>query len=470
MNKRKELVKNTIILFIGKFCTQFISFFLIPIYTRYLVTSDYGYVDLVQTYISLLVPIIILRFDSAIFRFLIDERNNKENKIKVISSTFAILFMQIIVFVILFGVIQIKIDIIYGIYITINIIFMALSSISLQLTRGIGDSIAYAIGSALCGISTVLLNFIFIVVLKKDASSILIATGMGNIICVIFLFFKNKLYRYLKLSKIDRNYLKKMLKYSLPMIPDGLSWWIVNVSDRTIISFFKSVALNGIYAISCKFSNILSTFFQIFNMTWQESASLHINEDDKDDFFSNIFNSTLRIFSSICLLLMVCMPFVYMIMVGDEYKISYIYIPTLLLGNLFNSTANVIGAVYIAKKNTKRVASTTVLAAILNILINIIFIKKFELWAAVFSTLISYIILTIYRLKDVKKYVVFNIDVKIVIILSCVYMISSVLYYINNLLLNIINVIFILTVSIIVNRNFLKSSLEVVRNKFIKGN
>lgn len=80
MSKNKEYVKNTAILFMGKFATQFISFLLIPLYTRHLIASDYGMVDLIQTYISLFVPILIFRLDSAVFRFLIDERSNEQGK------------------------------------------------------------------------------------------------------------------------------------------------------------------------------------------------------------------------------------------------------------------------------------------------------------------------------------------------------------------------------------------------------
>ena len=79
-SKNKELLKNTFIIFIGKFCTQFISFLLVPLYTKYLITSDYGYVDLILTYISLILPIVILRSDSSIFRYLIDERDNKKER------------------------------------------------------------------------------------------------------------------------------------------------------------------------------------------------------------------------------------------------------------------------------------------------------------------------------------------------------------------------------------------------------
>ena len=53
MNKKKQLAKNTIIIFFGRVCTQLISFFLLPLYTSYLATKEYGTVDLIQTYVTL---------------------------------------------------------------------------------------------------------------------------------------------------------------------------------------------------------------------------------------------------------------------------------------------------------------------------------------------------------------------------------------------------------------------------------
>ena len=63
MNKKKELAKNTVIIFLGKVCTQLISFFLLPLYTGYLTTKQYGTVDLIQTYVRLLVPLITIELD-----------------------------------------------------------------------------------------------------------------------------------------------------------------------------------------------------------------------------------------------------------------------------------------------------------------------------------------------------------------------------------------------------------------------
>ena len=73
MNREKQLVKNTFIVALGKICTQFISFFLLPLYTAILSTEEYGVVDLLNTYISLIIPIVFLQMDQAIFRFLIEK-------------------------------------------------------------------------------------------------------------------------------------------------------------------------------------------------------------------------------------------------------------------------------------------------------------------------------------------------------------------------------------------------------------
>ena len=79
MDKNRELAKNTIIITIGKVCTQFVSFFLLPLYTFVLSTEEYGIVDLVVTYTSLFIPLILFEVDQAVFRFLVDVRNNVKN-------------------------------------------------------------------------------------------------------------------------------------------------------------------------------------------------------------------------------------------------------------------------------------------------------------------------------------------------------------------------------------------------------
>ena len=432
-------------------CFIFINSYLHPL----LATSDYGYVDLIQTYVSLLVPIIVLRFDSAVFRFLIDCRENDNEKSKVISSSMLLILIQLILATFIFILFNTLFSFDYWIAIVFNIIFISLSSVLLQLSRGLGRNIDYSVASIISAAITVVMNIVFIILLGWNASSILYASAVANLFCSIYLILKTKIYRNISLKSISKLKLREMLSYSLPMIPDGLSWWIVNVSDRTIISFLIGTSANGVYAISSKFSNILSSIFQIFNMSWQESASLHINDKDRDEFFTDILNQTYLIFFSICIFILVCMPFVFYIFIGDRYLSAYKYIPLLLLGNLYNALANVSGGVYIAKKETSQVARTTIIAALINIVINLITIRKFGLYAASFSTLIAYIVIALYRYIDVKKYVNMKINIKVLILTNLVFAISSIVYYVNSFILSVINLLIITVTVFMLNRKYI---------------
>ena len=239
---------------------------------------------------------------------------------------------------------------------------------------------------------------------------------------------------------------------------------MINVSDRTIISFMINASANGIYAVSAKFSNILASIYQIFNMSWQESASIHINSEGKEEFFSGVLNNTYKIFFSICLLLMVGMPFVFNILIGKDYFDAKQYIPILLLSNVFSAVANVLGGIYIAKKDTKNVAKTTITSSILNIVINLVLIKFIGLYAAAISTLISCIFLYIYRLIGVRQYIKLNVEYNFIIISIIIFILSTYLYNINDYISNVINLSINIIIVYIFNFKIIKKGF----NKILK--
>ena len=80
MNRERALFKNTVIITIGKICTQLITFFLLPLYTSILTTEEYGTVDLLNTLASLLLPIVTFQVEQAVFRRLIDNRDKERYK------------------------------------------------------------------------------------------------------------------------------------------------------------------------------------------------------------------------------------------------------------------------------------------------------------------------------------------------------------------------------------------------------
>ncbi len=469
MNKKKQLAKNTIIIFFGRVCTQLISFFLLPLYTSYLATKEYGVVDLIQTYVTLLVPIITLELEMSIFRYLIDTRSSKKETKKLMNNNFYLLGISLSIFTILYLIVTTFISIPFRFLILVDIIVCVLSGNFLQVARGFGKTLDYSISCILTGITTVISNIILICFCNMQAEGMIISMALANFVCSLYLFIRLKLYKYLSFKNADHKLIKDMYKYSIPLIPNGISWWVVNVSDRTIISYILGAAANGVYAISNKFPTIISSLTGIFNLSWSESAALHINSPDRDEFFSDIFNTIMNLFISLGIGMIAFMPFVFPILIDKKYNEAYQYIPFLVLGTVFNVAICLYSQVYLAKKLSKQVASTAILGAVINILINVIFIKKLGLYAASISTAISYLVMMVYRHFDLKKYVNIKIEkgliIKSIIILS----ITILLYYYNNLIFNLINATLACLYAFISNKKFLSSSMNTVLNKLKKN-
>lgn len=465
MSRAVELAKNTLIIFIGRFSTQFISLLLLSIYTFCLSTQEYGTIDLIQTYIAVLVPIISLRLDTVFFRFILEERKGENNNSKIITNGLLMLNILIVIFTVIYIIICNFVNIPYKIYVYINIITIVLSNVFMQIVRGLSDNIVYSKSCILVAITNIFCTMILFYIFKVKGETVLIASSMANTICCIYILFKCKIYKYINLKEKSKKEIVKMLKYSIPMIPDGLSWWIVSASDRIIINFFFGPTPNGIYAVSSKFSNILSSLFTIINMSWQETASMYIDDKDRDEFLSRMINNIMKITISVCILIIATMFIVFKLFIDISYIDAYKYIPILLIANIFNAISVLQGGILIAKMNTKQVAYSTVIGAAVNIILNITFVQKFGLYATSVSTLISYAIISILRQLKVKKYIKLNFEIKQYIFLALLLGITIFIYYINNIILCSVYLVIIYIIICIYNREFIKKIFCILNEK-----
>lgn len=467
MNREKQLAKNTVIIAIGKICTQFVSFFLLPLYTALLSTEEYGIVDLLNTYISLLLPLVFFQIDQASFRFLIDTRKHQEEQNNLISTIILTILVQAIVYLIIFTLISPFINNKYKFFLATNVVASCFSNIMLQISRGVGDNLTYSLGSLVAGVGTIVLNVVFIVCFKFGAYGMLLATFIANIICMFFVLLKKKIYTSIKVRYFSKEELKKIWKYSVPLIPNQLSWWIVNASDRIIVSHVLGIASNGIYSASNKFSSICITFFNIFNMTWAESASIYIKDKDSSEYFSKIINTAIKLFTSLCLGIVSVMPFVFKYLItGKSYETAYYQIPILMLSTIFSIIVSLLGSVYVALKKTNEIAKTSIYAAIINISIDLVLIKYIGLYAASISTLISYLAMSIYRFIDIQKYIKIKLErwfVLLSVVLS-IFILSS--YYYRNILMSIFVLGITAIIALAINKDILISMAKLVLLKF----
>ena len=337
MSRGKELVKNTAIVAIGKVCTKFLSFFLLPFYTAVLSTEDYGIVDLFNTYVSLLLPIIVFQIEDALFRFSIDVRGDKEGERRVISTAICFCTFQSIVFTAVFLIIQTWLDIPYKWYLLANVIISIFSGSMLQLTRGVGDNFGYAFSSFLTAISAILMNIGLVLFMNMGAEGLLITAFLSNCIGVFYIVVREKVYKIFSIKRFNKKMLREMLSYSLPLVPNSLSWWVIGASDKTVVSWFLGVSQNGILSVSQKFSTAYTTFYSIFNLTWTENAAIHRNDEDRTQYYSKIIEISFRVLASVCLGIIAAVALVFPILVNEKFGASYYQIPIYMLSSLLYS-------------------------------------------------------------------------------------------------------------------------------------
>lgn len=270
-----------------------------------------------------------------------------------------------------------------------------------------------------------------------DSQAKLIHVMCGIAINCIYLFFKLKAWKYYKPKLVDLSLIKEVCGYSLPLVPNQISGWILSASDRTIIAKFLSVAENGVYSVANKFSNLVGTFYGFFNLAWVETVSVHYNDSDRDEFIGDMMETVSNLFVSICVGIIAIMPFVFPVMVNQQYGNAYYQIPILLIAVIFQILVGLYSAIYIALKKSSTIARTTIAGAIINVLVNLALIRFIGLYAASISTLVSYASTALYRRIDIRKYIKIKVNVK-------------------NILLNSVAVVFML--------RFRESSVHILRH------
>ena len=464
-SKHKALIKNTIIMLVGKIFTQFLSFFMLPLYTYMLPAEEYGMVDLILTYITLLAPVITIQQEMATFRYMIDARGDKEEQAKIISTSLRNVFLRLLCFAVPYVISFIFIPWKYAYLALLCGVVVSFSHLFLQVARGFGNNLQYTVASVLSGIVTIVSNLLLICVFHLGGESILISMALANFVCLAYLFFALKLNRYIRFSASDKKLKKKMLKYSWPLVPNGVSWWLINASDRTIVSIFLGVAANGIYAVANKLPSIISGFLGIFVLSWTESASVHINDDDRDAFFSSVANNTVRIFSSLGILVIAVLPFIFDIIIGGDYREAYVYIPIGVFAVFMNCLVSVYSAIYVAKKMTKQVATTSFIAAVINLVVDLVLIHFIGLYAAVISTAVAYLSMAIYRHYDLKKYVQIRYRVGDLALAVVALVAVSVIYYLGNFWLYVVGVVLAMVYAVGVNRGLVGRAVRKVCGK-----
>lgn len=406
-SRNKYLIKNTLIFTLGNLGSKLISFFLIPLYTNALTTTQYGTVDLVTTVSTVAVPILTLNICESVMRFALD-KNADTRQITQIGTN--ILLIGCLIGLIIIPTCSCFEQISqYSVLVYFYVISLAASQLYLCDLRGKELLLHYSIGNIIHTLMIAVFNILFLLLFEQGIEGYLLAYILSNVITTVYALCIGKGYKSFGMRKVDKSLLVHMAKYSLVLIPNSFMWWIMNSSDRIMVSSMVGIAANGIYAVSYKLPTLVSTLTAIFNQAWSYSAIKEKGSLDENEYNNRVFNMLITIVMAIGVGLMTFIKPFLKIYVTPEYFSAWEYTPFLIIGCVYLTMSTFMATSYTVHKDSFGYLFSGMFGAVLNVILNFLLIPMIGVYGAAIATCISYICVFGFRLIHTKKYINYKV-------------------------------------------------------------
>ena len=400
MNRYQNLAKNTVIFAIGTFSSKILSFVMVFFYSRAMQTAEFGMLDIIISSASLMLPLAYLGVTNAIIRFGLDAENRKSD---VFTTGLVAVGIGFGILVVASPLIMLIEDLRpYIVLIYAHVLMSALRHICSFFVRANDQAKLFAVDGVFSTFMTCLLTYIFLIPLRLGIVGYVLAIILADLSSVIFLTIKGKLWKYTKFKGLNKKLTATMIRFSLPLMPTSLLWWVVNVSDRYFVKYMIGDSANGLYAAAYKVPTILTLVATIFLDAWQISAVVENKSETRNRFYTNIFKSFQGGVFVVGSVLILLSKFVTRILLADSYYDSWQYIPVLIFATVFISFVTFLGNIYLAEKRNVGTLITTLIGAVSNLILNYLLIPTFGAQGAAIATCISYALVFLIRAVDIK--------------------------------------------------------------------
>jgi O-antigen/teichoic acid export membrane protein len=447
MSKYGRLGKNILLVFVGNAGAKFIGLLMLPFYTRWLSVEDYGTTDIISIYATLILGIVTACIADAIFIF--PKGQSIEKQKSYFSSGLFFSFISLLITAFLFEVINIifryncmsnsfidNIWLIYGLLVT-----SFLQQYTQQFVRSIDKMKVYSITGIVSTCCVAL--FSFFIIPKWGVFGFVLVLIFANLLASVYSFLFSGSFKYLAVTAIEKKTCMEMLKYSIPLIPNSIMWWLVGALNRPVMESYLGMHAIGIFAVANRFPGILSMIFSIFSSSWQISVLEEFGKEGYSNFFNKMFRLLIVGLMFCFFIIAIACKFLVSIFATENFYEAWRYIPILVIGVVFSSVSGFVGSNFSATRESKYYFYSSVWGAISTILFNFIFIPLFGIMGAAISIALSLAIMAIVRIKYGWKYVkIQNIKTYILILATGILTIFVLLYiheiWIKNLLITIL--------------------------------
>lgn len=399
-SKILNFIKGSLVLSIANIALRSLSFFLLPLYTGRLTPEEMGISDLASTLTLLVFPILQLGLDSAFSAFFYDRKDEEHQKTVFNTVWLTVFVTSLIPLIACFFAEEISQSFLKTPE-HASIIVVALISVTIHLwfmpyplwLRMKNHMTSFALINFISSFVAILSNIIFVVHLKLGAMSLVAGTLVSNIVQLLLYFGFSKVKINPKYS--DHNLRKKMLQFSIPLIPLSIATWFISLADRRIILDFLGEAQVGIYSIATRFASVISIFSGAIYTAYTSFAFSKKGDADAKQQYARILNVIYFFTFGVSFTISLFGPEILDLMVDESYKSAYLALPGVLFGQVFYAVNTIVSYGINFAKKTVYLLMSTVISAVASVSLNLILTPRYGILATGLVNVISYFIMCV---------------------------------------------------------------------------
>ncbi|MDE6591855.1 MAG: oligosaccharide flippase family protein [Oscillospiraceae bacterium] len=413
MNKYQKLMGNTLIFGVGQLLSKLVGFLLTGLYLRCIPKEEFNTAELIYSTVNMLVPMVTFSMADAVIRFGMAKEYDKR-KIYTCACLFVLGGMSIFM---LFTPLVANISKFagYSFLLYVYCYFSCFRQIASQFVRAQGAIKLYLADGVFAVFVQLIVNLIMVAGLHMGVTGYVMGFIISDAISLAMLTVIARLGQCLHMKYFDRKIAGEMLRFAAPLIPTYMLWWVTSSSDRWFMTYMVGEGESGIYSSGYKLPTLLMLVTTIFYQAWQMSSIEERNSRTLGKFYENVFGAyTSLMFIAAAGLIMLIKPLTFVLTGngenGKDYFTVYPVVPILVAAMLFQCFCQFLSSVYTTKKRSVNSCVTALIAAVVNIILNIVLIPKYGMYGAAIATAAAYFACFAVRLFDARQYIFFKVD------------------------------------------------------------
>ena len=463
----KKLLNGSIVYFVGNALTQLISLLLMRFVTGNITPEEYGFFNLVTTISNLAIPFVTLQISDAVFKFVLKSESEIEKK-EYFSISFLVMFISVLlIYVVVFSISSFY-PIPHAFLVATYIASYALIGIYQKITRCLGKNKVFVTVNLIKTLIFLSLEITLISTMDMGIEALLLAHILSLSFAIIYTEIRVHAFKYFDFKTINFSAFAKMMRFSIPLIPNAVFWWLTSSVNSVIISARLGLDVNGIYSVSSKFTSVLVMVTGVLNMSWQDTAIADYGNKDFGLFLTKTFNTYVKlIFSAIAVLIpliSIVLPFV----IDPSYYGAVPFTPFLLLASGISSMSGFIAQIFTGKGNTQNILITSIFGMIANLSVILLLVDVIGLWAAVLGSLVADSVLFVSRAFLARKEFSKGIDYVSFLIILLMIVVGVILYLKAGALYNFVWLCISLIFAMVLNRRFVCDLFSLIFGKIVK--